>query len=211
MAAMKSPDDGRLSARFSETLHRLRERADKGPTTLHDLLECVGPKGHTFLTLFLVLPFMQPIPLPGVSTAFGLVIALVGAFIALGRPPSLPAKLAAHAIDGKTLARICAALERLAVRLEKIIRPRGRLVFRTDWFHRTTGILIFINGVLLSLPLPIPFSNFLPALVLFLASIATLEEDGLVMIGAYIACAATAAFFTAIVYAPYLVHQRWWS
>ena len=200
--------DGRFSVRFSETLHRLRERALKGPTTLHDLLETVGPKGHAFLTLFLVLPFMQPIPLPGVSVAFGLMIALVGAFIAIGRPPTLPAKLGRRAVDSKTLGRICESLEKLAVRMEKIIRPRGRLVFRRVWFQRVSGLLIFVHGVLLSLPLPIPFSNFFPALVLFLTSIALLEEDGLVMIGAYVACAATAAFFTAIVYGPYLMHQR---
>ncbi len=201
--------------RFSETLHAIREKANDTKVaskpegrqgqnlTLNHLLELAGPKGHVFLIVFLILPFLQPIPLPGLSTLVGLSIAMLGIFMALERPPKLPDRLGKAGIDADIILRISGVLESIMTRLEKILRPRGRALFQMSWFRRVHGVLLVIHAALLSLPLPIPLSNFLPAFVVFLFALGVLEEDLLVLVVGYIAALVNAAFFIALVVLPY--------
>lgn len=196
----------RSSERFSDTLDRLRvasESAEKS-LTLARVVELFGPKGHVLLILFLNLPFCQPIPIPGVSTALGLCMMLVAYFMIIDKPPWIPQRLAKINIDKKFLTQISKRLEWLMKRLEKMIKQRGRVYFQQPSTRVTTGILLLMHAFLLSLPLPIPFSNFFPALALLLLSLGTLEEDGVVMLLGYLAVLACAAFFTALVVIPYL-------
>ena len=171
--------------------------------SLRELLNAVGPKGHVFLTVFLVLPFLQPIPLPGVSTVFGITIAFVGGFMALGRAPWLPDRFGRVVVESSTLFRICSALEKIMSKLEWLVKPRGRAIFDQTWFRRTNGALLFVHGLIMAAPLPIPFSNFLPALVLFLVALGSLEEDVWMIVAGYFAVVVNAAFFAALVILPY--------
>lgn len=196
----------RSSERFSDTLDRLRvasESAEKS-LTLAEVVKLFGPKGHVLLILFLNLPFCQPIPIPGVSTALGICMMLVAYFMVLDRPPWIPERLAKIHIDKRFLIQISARLEWLMKRLEKLIKPRARLYFHQPSTRVTTGLLLCFHAFLLSLPLPIPFSNFFPAITLLLLSLATLEEDGVVMALGYLAVFACTAFFAALVILPYL-------
>jgi hypothetical protein len=189
--------------KFSDLLHAIRDQAAERSLTIGDLLLVVGPKGHAFLTLFLVLPFLQPIPLPFVSTVFGVTIGIIGFFMAFGRKPWIPARIASRTIHSTALLKICSGLERLMLRLEHLIRPRGEHFLRFFAMQRTNGFLLGLHGLLLALPLPIPFSNFLPALVLFLIALGSLEEDLAVVALGYLAVIVNAAFFTILVLIPY--------
>lgn len=180
----------------------VRERAGAQGLTFRELIEIVGPKGHVFLSLFLVLPFLQPIPLPGISTAFGLVIAFLGLSLALGQKPWIPERFAHRHLEGRLLLKICSGLEETTKKLERFIKPRHAWLFETTWIFRLNGVLLALHAVIMSLPLPIPFSNFLPALVIFLFALGNLEEDGWVIFAAYLAVIANAAFFATLVLIP---------
>src|SRR5262245_40843190 len=67
----------------------LAERA----VTLREVLVALQGRAYLLLVLLLALPFITPIPLPGLSTPFGLAIALVAARLAAGQRPWLPKKL----------------------------------------------------------------------------------------------------------------------
>lgn len=190
--------------RFTETLRVIRRRASESGLTLQQLLEIFGPQGHGFLTLFLVLPFLQPIPLPGISTVIGLAIALVGFFMLLDRPPWLPHRFAKVVVESNTLLRVCGVLERLMRRLETLIKPRAKDLFDRSWFRRVNGFLLCFHALLLALPLPIPFTNFFPALVLLLISLGTLEEDAAVVGVGYVAVVVNAVVFSSLVILPWL-------
>jgi len=190
--------------RFSETLHGIRERAALGPVTLDELFILSGPQGHGFLTIFLILPFLQPIPFPGFSTVIGLILAMIGVFVALDRPPWLPRRYAAYAVEPAVVLRLCTALEKLLERIEKLIKPRVKTVFAHRWFRVLNGTLWVLNALALSLPLPIPFSNFIPAVVVLLFALGTLEEDFAVIVLAWIGTIASAAFFASLVIVPML-------
>lgn len=205
MSAHQSP--GGRTPGFSDTLHLIRARAHangENGLTFRELVDIFGPKGHAFLTIFLVLPFLQPIPIPGLSTLIGLVIALVGVHMLLDRPPFIPQRFGTRSVDSQILFRICSGLERLMRRLERVVRPRGRDIFQRRWFRRLNGIVITIHAGFLSLPLPIPLSNFFPALVLLLVALGTLEEDFYVVVTSYFAVLVNMAFFVSLVLIPYL-------
>lgn len=196
----------RSSESFSHTLNRLRSKAEgtEASLSLKQVVEVFGPKGHALLILFLNLPFCQPIPIPGVSSALGFCMMIIAYFMILNRPPWIPERLARISIDKKFLVQIAARLEALMKRFEHVIRPRGRVYFQQRSTQITTGLLLCFHAFLLSLPLPIPFSNFFPAIALLLLSLGTLEEDGVVMALGYVAVIACTVFFAALVVLPYL-------
>jgi hypothetical protein len=194
--------------RFSAILARIKAASEAGDLNLRELVALFGPRGHAFLTLFLVLPFLQPIPLPGFSTIMGLVMALAGLFMMLDRPPWVPQRYGGIKIEKQFLRRIERALESLLLRLERIVRPRGVYLFAKPWFRTLNGFLLCLHGVILSIPLPIPFSNFLPALVLFLIALGSLEEDAVVIVAGYTATVVNAVFFVLLVLAPFYAAHR---
>jgi len=190
--------------RFSETLRSIEERAASGPVTLGELLTACGPQGHGFLAIFLVLPFLQPIPLPGLSSAIGVLLAILGVFVALRRPPWLPKRLAAVAVQPEAILKISARLEKLLGGLEHVVKPRAQWLFARRWFRVTNGIVWIAHALVFSLPLPIPFSNAFPAVVILLMALGILEEDFGVIALAYLGAVANLLFFAGLVAIPTL-------
>jgi hypothetical protein len=72
--------------------------------------------------------------------------------------------------------KISSFTSKLSVFKHPVVNSRGS--------HILCGLAIVLSSAFLSLPLPIPFSNFIPALSIFLICIGLLEEDIiLIMIG----------------------------
>jgi len=193
---------------FSTTLRRLRSSIETAPDriSLREVVSLFGPKGHALLTLFFVLPFLQPIPIPGLSVILGLCICFFGSFMFLGRPPWLPEKVARIEVEKNFLLRVTGALESLLRRVERIVRPRRTEVFKKEKLRAFHGLLLAWHALLLSLPLPIPFSNMIPAVCLWLIALGVLEEDFVVVVAGYAMAVVNLVFFTGLVVAPFLIH-----
>lgn len=190
--------------RFTETLRNIERRAAGGPVTLGELLADCGPQGHGFLAIFLVLPFLQPIPLPGISSAIGVLLVILGVFVALRQPPWVPKRLAGVTVQPDAVLRICTNLEKLLGALEHVVKPRAQWLFARRWFRLTNGIVWILHAVVFSLPLPIPFSNAFPAVVILLMALGILEEDFAVIALAYLGGVANLLFFGGLVAIPTL-------
>lgn len=157
-------------------LRRLRATID-GPITLGELSARLGRDGSGLLVLLVSLPFLQPIPLAGIGTPLGLLIFGVGVQIARGREtPLLPRFVASRRLEAATVERLLSGAERLLARLERFARPRWRPVARSP---RALGGAIAMTGLLLSVPLFVPFGNPVSAAPMALLGLALLEEDGL--------------------------------
>ncbi|MEI6035553.1 MAG: exopolysaccharide biosynthesis protein [Verrucomicrobiae bacterium] len=82
MKGVPNCSEAPLSTDGTQRLSRaLRELADSLPgerTQLGDLMDRLQGRVYTLLLVLLCLPFCQPIALPGLSTPFGVVIALLG-------------------------------------------------------------------------------------------------------------------------------------
>lgn len=200
---MSSPSSASTSL-LSQRLVALADACGSGEVKLGFLLESLGERSHAFLVFVLVIVFLQPIPLPGVSTAFGLAVAVVGFQLALDRPPWLPHWLANRSLSANGVRHVCVAGQALFRRFERLIRPRLPFMHTHPLMRHATGAAIAISGLLLALPLPIPVSNFLPALTVALLALGTLEEDGLLVGAGYVAFAVCLAFFVMLVALPFL-------
>lgn len=166
--------------------HPLHERlmalvllGEKKSVSIKEILHTLGGKGKEILLIFLSLPFCQPVQIPGTSTPFGLVIALIGIAITFKRKQLwLPKFLHEKKLKGSTVKTIAEKSLRLVSKTIKWIHPRMKVMTRSHMMI-FNGLIIIILGLLLALPLPIPLTNIVAAWGIFLMSLGLLEEDGL--------------------------------
>lgn len=184
----------RLSGEIEALLAALSER----PVTLREIIAVTHSRAYTLLLILLSLPFCLPIPVPGLSTALGAVIALIGLRLSLRADPWLPAAVLDAPVPSAKVALILRGSLKLARGLEVFLRPR--LCFLVDYalLHHFYGAMICVSGLLLLLPLPIPFSNLIPALAIICLSAAMIERDGYFIIAGTIMFLFTLVFFGAI-------------
>ncbi|MES2573112.1 MAG: exopolysaccharide biosynthesis protein [Verrucomicrobiota bacterium] len=193
-APFLSQSSRQLSREIDGLLAVLSER----PVTLREIIAVIRDRAYTLLLILLSLPFCLPLPLPGLSTALGAVIALIGFRLALRLEPWLPARILDAKFSARNIARILTASKRIARGLEALLKPRWCIL--TDWvpLHHLYGTMVCISGLLLLLPLPIPLSNGLPALTIIFLAGALLERDGYFVIVSMAMFVITLVFFGAL-------------
>jgi hypothetical protein len=185
--------------KLSAELLRLSVICEEENVTFSRLIRALRSRGHALITLFLSFPFLLPVPLPGLSVIFGLLIALCGVRISFQGRPWIPRKWRKKRIPGTVLAKVFRAGRKVMLFLEKFIRPRQVKWARHREMIRFSGWMIAILGVLLSLPYP-PGTNFPPASAIILLSIGLLEEDVLFLFLGMIDFVFNLFFFTAITF-----------
>ena len=146
--------------------------------TVGALVDKAAESGFGFLIGVLTL---IAIPFVGLSTPFGLAIALLGAQMMIGRrTPWLPARARRRALTMAMLDRVLALLMRRTRWLSGLTRRRWEPAIQP----RVIGLGIVLLALGLALPLPIPGSNLVFLVPLFLYAIGVLERDGLwIMLG----------------------------
>lgn len=175
-------------------------RLPDGDMPLGGLMDQFGDEGLLLLTIFLTLVFLIPVSIPGVSTAFGAAILLVGLSRLRNRPLWLPRTLRDRSIPA---AKLRPALQRgldWVRRMEKVSRPHRLPQLAGDGVVGVLNNLAFILGaVLLMAPFGfVPFSNTLPAVALLLFSIGFLQRDGGAVLLGHLANLATIVYFAAL-------------
>jgi hypothetical protein len=187
-------------SKFSEELRNLAQKFADRPTRLSEILEATQGRGFELLLLLIGLPFLTPIPLPGFSTPFGLVVLLIGARLAIGRRPWLPKRILQRELPARFIARLLGAASRIVRWLEVLLHPRLDFLHEQWIYRRLGGTLIMMSGLLLMLPVPVPLSNALPALTVVLLAAAAMERDGLIFLAGCAMFALTLAFFGLLVF-----------
>ncbi len=176
---------GSASARLEAVAAGLRQ----DEITLGEFLDRLGEEGLGFTLLILSLASLIPAPGLPIGAVFGAALALVSVPIFTGaRKLRVPRWLA-----GRTLRRShVAALVNWAApwlrRAERLLRPRlPALVGRR--MRPALALPVLVLG--LTIALPIPFANALPALALTAFALGILTRDGLaVLVGTALSVAA---------------------
>jgi len=194
----KSAED--QSQRLSAQLRELAEREEHSELTLGGLMDELQGRVYTLLLLVLALPMCQPVPLPGLSTPFGVAIALLGLRFALSQRPWMPKRLLATKLSGNFFPAVMRGGARVLGIFEKLLHPRLTGAFEFAQMRFLAGAVVCLCGLLLLLPLPIPGTNMLPALTVILTAAAFSERDGYCLIAAGIAFLLTLAFFGALIW-----------
>lgn len=160
----------------SKLIIHLSEIKNLPVITLEKLVDCLKDEALVVVCLVAILPFMQPIPLPGLSTLLGLVALLQGLSLMFLRKPMLTKRMKEIKITHERFEQIYKAAEKFTKIADKIS------IYSHPWTntrlcHFICGLAIAMSAAFLSLPLPIPFSNFVPALSIALICLGLLEED----------------------------------
>lgn len=156
---------------------RALEAAVDGPMTLGELVHRMRRSGFGLIVIFVCLPFLQPLPLGGLSSVLGPFIALIGVQVARRRDElALPAWIAGRRLEARTIHLLFGAARTFFALAERFSRPRWRALARSE---KAAGAGIAVSGALLALPFPIPLSNLACAGPAVLLSLGLLEEDGL--------------------------------
>ena len=79
--------------------------------------------------------------------------------------------------------------------MERFLHPRFLFLNRWRAFNIFNGLIIMSDAFLLLLPIPIPFTNTLPALAIVLLGAGIMEDDGLVTLFSYLVTVAAWTFF----------------
>lgn len=192
---MKSGHHRPLSADLSHIL--MEEMADT-PLTLNSLMERTEGRGVYLVMILLCLPFIQPIPLPGVSTVLGAVIVLLAISRARDSAARLPKFIGDRAFPPNSGAKILGGSIKFLRFLERWVKPRGDAWISWRGVRIFNCILIIFLSGLLALPIPLPGTNQLPAISIVLIALSMMEEDGVLVFYAYGASFVTTAAFAVL-------------
>jgi len=175
-------------ARLSVELQRYffeEERPSK--VTLTEVLQLAGERIFGFLFVILALPSALPVPAPGYSTPFGLVLFLLAVqLIAGAKLPWLPQRISSQPIEIKQVQGVVKAGLPWLRRIELLSRPRLSYICTSLPGRVTIGIAIALMGI--SMMIPIPGTNTLPAMGIFVTGFGLMEDDGAISLGGLVLC-----------------------
>jgi len=171
-------DQNSSQSRLSTDLETLHARVKDRALTLAELKQALKGRGSAMLLILLALPFCF-VAIPGLSMPFGIAICLIGTCLAIGREPWLPHFIMHRRLSAARSAQLLTGAIKVSRQLERFVRPRLAFLHAGPGMLRLIGSGIVIASLGLMLPLPIPFSNSIPAWAVVLLAIGMMEKDGL--------------------------------
>ncbi|WP_413287792.1 exopolysaccharide biosynthesis protein [Bdellovibrio sp. HCB337] len=200
-----------VNSRLLKAIELIEKESDYKSLTLGELVNLLGEMGHGIIILLLCLFFLQPIPLPGISTPIGMIIILLSTLQFLNQKPWVPRRFRNREIPQKALHKMAVIARKIWSSIEKFLHPRLLFLTRSHVFRFINLLLLILSGFLLGLPLPIPFSNTIPALVILSIVFAQLEDDGFLIIGGYVLSLGMFFFFYSLGAGVWNFAQRPWA
>jgi hypothetical protein len=197
------------SQSLGASLRRVCAALDTDEVALGRLLALLGEQGLLLFVMFLMIPFLLPVSIPGVSTVFSLVVILVGLGVVGNRIPWLPERLMARKLATRTLLPALERGARLLDRIDAVITPRLLPLTHGTTINRLNGAALIVSGVLLLFPLGlVPFSNTLPGIAVLLLAAGMAQRDGVFVILGYLMVGVTVVYFALLAYAVFAVGAR---
>lgn len=166
--------------RLSAELRELLAEADGRGMTIWEIETHLKGRGVAVLVVLMAAPFVLPL-LPGASTPFGVAIFFLGLRIALRREPWLPRFIRQRHLKPAVLKMVISGGIKMAERMERVVQPRMEFLQQTRMIQ-LIGVSLAAGGLFLALPLPVPFSNTLPAFSIVLLAAGMMERDGLLVV-----------------------------
>lgn len=189
-----------LKPHLNQALLQLLKKADGKAVTVGTIVHTLAGRGYPILLVLIALPFCLPVQIPGLSTPFGLVLAFMGLRIAFGKKLHWPKSLLEKEVSYSKLNKIVKKVLYWTGRCKKWLKPRLIYFAQHPMWHRIHGLVVSILGLILSLPLPIPFTNMLAAMPIVAIGLGLLEDDGLWILSGYVIGLLALCYLFAIVW-----------
>ncbi len=165
----------------------IESRGDRLKVTLSDLLDLAGERTFGFLFVLLSFPSALPIPAPGYSVPFGIAMVLLAGQLLLGREkPWFPNSWRNHGFEVNNVRQVLKLGLPWLRRIELISRPRLTPVCNSLPGRTVIGLAIALMSI--SMMIPIPGTNTLPAMGIFVTGFGLLDNDGAISLGGLIIC-----------------------
>ncbi|WP_353930314.1 exopolysaccharide biosynthesis protein [Okeanomitos corallinicola TIOX110] len=188
-------------AKLSQELQRYffeEERPEK--VSLADILLLAKERIFGFLLIILSLPSALPVPAPGYSIPFGILIFILAVqLIAGAKTPWLPSKMLNHQMQLSTVQGFMKAGLPWLRRIEGIARPRLSYICTGLAGRIIIGCMIALMAI--SMMIPIPGTNTLPAIGVFVTAFGLSEDDGAISLGGLVLCLIGGILTTSILFA----------
>ncbi|MEO0948978.1 MAG: exopolysaccharide biosynthesis protein [Cyanobacteria bacterium J06641_5] len=187
-------------AQLSTELQRFFFEEERQPQVkLNDVLALAQERIFGFLFVLIALPSALPVPAAGYSIPFAVVILLLAAQLVLGsRRPWLPPRLLNASVKLEMAQGFAKAGIPWLKRFEAIAKPRLNFVCTSGLGQRLIGVAIALMAV--SMMIPIPGTNTLPAIGIVLTGLGLVEDDGILALLGLLVCLAGATLTTLIIW-----------
>ncbi|QOD38354.1 exopolysaccharide biosynthesis protein [Candidatus Wolbachia massiliensis] len=155
--------------------------ANSDKVTLFDIKAALQERGFGILIIIFSLPLSVPIPVPpGYTTILAIPLILFSLQLLFGfDSPWMPHWLEKKSFQRSTLALVVEKTSPALKKIEKLMKPRMSFIF----YGPGEKILAFIMLLCaLSIALPLPLTNFVPAIGTTLISLGIMSKDGLLSI-----------------------------
>jgi hypothetical protein len=185
------------------TLNSFAKKTNHEPLKIGEALDTLHEEAYPFTATLITLPFLQPFPLG--------FFALIGsaAYLTLGwqlyqhkDTLDLPDKLRNVALKhGLRVALVSTCLTILGF-VRKLAKPRLSTFVSGAASKQLGGIILMSVGILVAIPLGgiIPFKNFFPSLAVLCYCTAETEQDGIMIILAFVCLLLSVLFYAGIFY-----------
>ncbi len=186
-------------AKLSVELERyFFEEERSSDVKLIDILELAGERIFGFLFVILALPSALPIPAPGYSIPFGILMFLLAIqLIAGAKIPWLPEKMMKGSMKLETIQAFLKKGNPWLKRIEALSRPRMTYICTSIPGRIVIGIAICLMAI--SMMIPIPGTNTLPAIGIFVTAFGLQEDDGFISLGGLVICLLASVLSTSII------------
>ena len=173
----------------SDVLQDVVDKNNNDNITLGEIKQALHERGFGFLMLVFALPLCVPVPLPPGFTFIPSLPLLAFALQLLSGmdSPWLPKWAGNIKIKRATLAAVALKSSPLLKKIERILRPRFSFA-SSKTGEKIVGLFATIFSI--SIAVPLPLTNFIPATGIALMSLGLLSRDGIVVIlGMLVGCA----------------------
>ncbi|MGE0253057.1 MAG: exopolysaccharide biosynthesis protein [Alphaproteobacteria bacterium] len=172
-----APEANGKPRRTSDVIHEFVDTLD-GPSSSVTVSEIVAALRHrSYGGLILILAVVALVP--GISIVGGLMIVVPAAQMMIGLPyPRLPGRLGRTRLGVERLRGAVARMLPIILYVERFVRPRWAWATRPP-AENAIGALTILLAVVLFIPLP--FTNFMPAVAMIVISLGFLERDGVIV------------------------------
>lgn len=184
-------------ASLEQALLELKNQLN-GKIKFGDIVSLMKWRGFPIFLILFSLPFCLPVQIPGASTPFGVALAFMGLRVAFGKKMWWPKSWLERKVPHEKLNKIINVALKYNAKIHRFIYPRLTFLTENPLIHRFHGVLAFMLACLLALPIPLPFTNLMAAFPLLFLGLGLLEDDGLLVIIAYLWAFITFAFFTGL-------------
>ncbi len=161
----------------SEFLRKAIRSKKTDRVSINELKISLHERGFAILLMFFALPMSVPAPyVPGLTTLFSVPIFILSGQMMFGvDSPYIPKYLAKKTIKRSFFRFLILKSSPLLRKIERFLKPR-LFFFSSAKGNQLIGFFSLIFSI--SIALPLPFTNFIPALAIVIMSLGLLSHDG---------------------------------